>query len=195
MTHPAFRDFLARAESNGLLRRVAAEVDPAWEPGCLVKWMYQALPPEQRFGFLFEHVRGSALPLATAVLGASPVADAFFVAFRIPNMFRRLFAEGAFDSAFIPLFSKRLHADPEGARVFAGQALSGLAVLLIAVVLMVFYVYAMMCVSTNAIVIRETGGGLKGLKWAAFQFAWMTALAYGAALLVYRVGLLLGFAG
>jgi putative peptidoglycan lipid II flippase len=69
--------------------------------------------------------------LIAAVLGASPVADAFFVAFRIPNMFRRLFAEGAFDSAFIPLFAKRLHADPEGARAFAGQALSGLAVVLV----------------------------------------------------------------
>ncbi|MGE3529678.1 MAG: murein biosynthesis integral membrane protein MurJ [Methyloceanibacter sp.] len=74
--------------------------------------------------------------LIAAVLGASPVADAFFVAFRIPNMFRRLFAEGAFDSAFIPLFAKRLHADPESARDFAGQALSCLAVLLVAVTLL-----------------------------------------------------------
>jgi putative peptidoglycan lipid II flippase len=72
--------------------------------------------------------------LIAAVLGTSYVADAFFVAFRIPNMFRRLFAEGAFDSAFIPLFTKRLHADgPEAARVFAGQALSGLVVLHVAV--------------------------------------------------------------
>jgi putative peptidoglycan lipid II flippase len=74
--------------------------------------------------------------LIAAVLGASPVADAFFVAFRIPNMFRRLFAEGAFDAAFIPLFSKRLHVDPDGAPIFAGQALSGLAVLLIAFTLL-----------------------------------------------------------
>ena len=41
--------------------------------------------------------------LIAAVLGTSYVADAFFVAFRIPNMFRRLFAEGAFDAAFIPV--------------------------------------------------------------------------------------------
>src|SRR4029453_14797105 len=74
--------------------------------------------------------------LIAAVLGASPVADAFFVAFRIPNMFRRLFAEGAFDAAFIPLFAKRLHADPEGARAFAGQALSGLTVVLVAFTLL-----------------------------------------------------------
>jgi len=47
--------------------------------------------------------------LIAAVLGAGPVADAFFVAFRVPNLFRRLFAEGAFDAAFIPLFAKRFH--------------------------------------------------------------------------------------
>ncbi len=71
--------------------------------------------------------------LIAAVLGTSYAADAFFVAFRVPNMFRRLFAEGAFDAAFIPLFAKRLHADgPDAARVFAGQALSGLTVLLVA---------------------------------------------------------------
>jgi ferrous iron transport protein B len=63
---------------------------------------------------------------------------------------------------------------------------------LVAIGLMVFYVFAMMCMSTNAVVVRETGGGLKGLKWAAFQFAWMLLLAYGAAFLVYRGGLALG---
>jgi putative peptidoglycan lipid II flippase len=72
--------------------------------------------------------------LIAAVLGTSYAADAFFVAFRIPNMFRRLFAEGAFDSAFIPLFARRLHGDgPDAARLFAGQALSGLVVLHVAV--------------------------------------------------------------
>ncbi|MQA90294.1 MAG: ferrous iron transport protein B [Gemmatimonas sp.] len=65
---------------------------------------------------------------------------------------------------------------------------------LIAVSLMVFYVFAMMCVSTNAVVVRETGGGWKGVKWAAFQFLWMFVLAYSAAFVVYRGGLLLGFA-
>ncbi|MDR0787042.1 MAG: ferrous iron transport protein B [Gemmatimonadota bacterium] len=66
---------------------------------------------------------------------------------------------------------------------------------LIAIALMVFYVFAMMCVSTNAIVARETGGGWTGARWAIFQFVWMFILAYSAALLVYRTGLLLGFAG
>ncbi|HEX2188848.1 MAG TPA: ferrous iron transport protein B [Longimicrobiaceae bacterium] len=63
---------------------------------------------------------------------------------------------------------------------------------LVAVGLMVFYVYALMCASTVAVVHRETGGGREGLKWAAFQFGYMLALAYGAAFLVYRVGLALG---
>jgi ferrous iron transport protein B len=64
---------------------------------------------------------------------------------------------------------------------------------LVATGLMVFYVYALMCMSTIAVVVRETGGGKKGMRWAAFQFAYMLALAYTAAFLVYRGGLLLGF--
>jgi len=64
---------------------------------------------------------------------------------------------------------------------------------LVAVGLMVFYVYAMMCMSTIAVVIRETGGGWTGVRWAAFQFAYMLALAYGSALLVYQGGRMLGF--
>ncbi|MBU1254821.1 MAG: murein biosynthesis integral membrane protein MurJ, partial [Alphaproteobacteria bacterium] len=43
------------------------------------------------------------------VLGANAVTDAWFQAFIIPNVFRRLFAEGAFSAAFVPMFSKRLH--------------------------------------------------------------------------------------
>jgi putative peptidoglycan lipid II flippase len=70
--------------------------------------------------------------LIAAMLGTSSVADAFFVAFRVPNMFRRLFAEGAFDAAFIPLFAKRLHAEgPPAAQAFAGQALAGLTLVLV----------------------------------------------------------------
>jgi len=70
--------------------------------------------------------------LIAAVLGTSYGADAFFVAFRVPNIFRRLFSEGSFEAAFIPLFAKRLQGDgPEQARAFAGEALSGLAFLLV----------------------------------------------------------------
>ncbi|HJN61112.1 MAG TPA: lipid II flippase MurJ, partial [Alphaproteobacteria bacterium] len=41
--------------------------------------------------------------LIAAILGAGPVSDAFFVAFKLPNFLRRLFAEGAFNAAFVPL--------------------------------------------------------------------------------------------
>jgi putative peptidoglycan lipid II flippase len=75
--------------------------------------------------------------MLAGLLGTSLVADAFFVAFRIPNMVRRLLAEGAFDAAFIPLFTRRLHEGGEqAARAFAGQALAGLALLLIALTLL-----------------------------------------------------------
>jgi putative peptidoglycan lipid II flippase len=71
--------------------------------------------------------------LIAATLGAGPVADAFFVAFRIPNLFRRIFAEGAFSAAFIPLFAKRFD-DGGGeteARAFAERSLAGLSLVLI----------------------------------------------------------------
>ena len=49
--------------------------------------------------------------LMSRVMGASDAADAFFVAFRLPNTFRRLFGEGAFSAGFVPLFSQRLHGE------------------------------------------------------------------------------------
>jgi putative peptidoglycan lipid II flippase len=47
--------------------------------------------------------------LLSRLLGAGTGADAFFVAFKLPNIFRRLFAEGAFSAAYVPMFSKELH--------------------------------------------------------------------------------------
>jgi putative peptidoglycan lipid II flippase len=70
--------------------------------------------------------------LIAATLGAGAVADAFYVAFRFPNLFRRLFAEGAFNSAFIPLFAKRIEGEGrEAARKFAEEALAGLVFVLL----------------------------------------------------------------
>lgn len=63
---------------------------------------------------------------------------------------------------------------------------------LVAVGLMVFYVFALMCMSTIAVTVREAGGGRIGWGWAGLQFAYMLALAYGAAFLVYRGGLAFG---
>ncbi|MDE0703498.1 MAG: murein biosynthesis integral membrane protein MurJ [Rhodospirillaceae bacterium] len=69
--------------------------------------------------------------LIAAIVGATGVGDAFFVAFKLPNLFRRLFAEGAFASAFVPIFAGKLEADGEApARKFAEESLAVLFVLL-----------------------------------------------------------------
>jgi len=68
-------------------------------------------------------------------LGAGPVAEAFLVAFSLPNMFRRFFAEGAMNTAFVPMFAKKLEAG-EDAQGFAQDAFSGLASLLIVLTLL-----------------------------------------------------------
>jgi putative peptidoglycan lipid II flippase len=66
------------------------------------------------------------------LLGAGPVADAFIIAFRLPNFFRRIFAEGAFSIAFVPIFVGIRQQQGEGeARLFAGRALGVLAILLL----------------------------------------------------------------
>lgn len=70
--------------------------------------------------------------LIAGVLGTGAVADAFFVAFRFPNLFRRLFAEGAFNSAFVPLFARRLEGEgAAAARKFAQEALAALTAVLL----------------------------------------------------------------
>lgn len=60
--------------------------------------------------------------LTAAYLGAGPVADAFFVALKLPNLFRRITAEGAFSIAFVPLYSKKMQESEEEARLFASNA-------------------------------------------------------------------------
>jgi putative peptidoglycan lipid II flippase len=70
--------------------------------------------------------------MIAATLGAGPVAQAFLIAFALPNMFRRFFAEGAFNMAFIPLFAKKLQTGAD-AHAFARDAFSGLGSLLIGV--------------------------------------------------------------
>ena len=75
--------------------------------------------------------------LTAAILGAGPVADAFFVAQRLPNLFRSLFAEGAFNAAFVPLASGALAEGGKPAvRAFAEEAFSVLFAVLLAFVLL-----------------------------------------------------------
>ncbi len=76
--------------------------------------------------------------LVARYLGAGMVSDAFFVAFRLPNLFRSLFAEGAFNPAFVPLFAGKLEGEGrDAAKLFAEQCLAVLTwTLLVFVALM-----------------------------------------------------------
>jgi len=85
--------------------------------------------------------------MIAAFFGSGPIAEAFQVAFALPNMFRRFFAEGAFNMAFVPMFSKKLETG-EGAQEFAQDAFAGLASILIVLTLiaqifMPWFVWAM----------------------------------------------------
>lgn len=74
--------------------------------------------------------------LVANFLGAGAIADAFVVAFRFPNLFRRLFAEGAFSAAFVPIFTGMLEQEGRArARQFANEAFSVLAILLLVLVI------------------------------------------------------------
>ena len=60
--------------------------------------------------------------MLAAIIGAGPVADAFFVAFRLPNHFRAIFAEGAFNAAFIPAYARvRTQGGPTAASLFGDR--------------------------------------------------------------------------
>jgi len=73
---------------------------------------------------LFGFVRDVVM---AAVLGAGPIADAFFVAFRLPNHFRAIFAEGAFAAAFVPAYARTLEqAGLPAAKLFADQIAAAL---------------------------------------------------------------------
>ena len=61
------------------------------------------------FFTILSRILGYLRDLLIAIyLGSGPIADAFFVAFRIPNTFRRLFSEGTFNAAFVPSYSSEL---------------------------------------------------------------------------------------
>ncbi len=98
--------------------------------------------------------------LMAAILGAGPVADAFLVAFRIPNMFRRLVAEGAFSAAFIPLFARKLEQEGKDmALEFASHALSILVgfLLIFSALFMIFMPFMMQFLAP--------GFGTEGLRF------------------------------
>jgi ferrous iron transport protein B len=92
-----------------------------------------------------------------------------------------IYGVGADDGTTLKALPDRLRAerDARGRPVYTTLTALGL---------MVFYVYALMCMSTVAVTVREAGGGWLGWRWAGLQFGYMLALAYGAAWLVRTVG-------
>jgi putative peptidoglycan lipid II flippase len=101
-------------------------------------------------------------------VGANFASDAFTIAWRMPNMFRALFAEGAFSAAFIPMFNKKV-ADRDGPGLPAGVAFAqdALSVLLPALILMTVLLELFAWPATFAI----SGGGFNGVSPDKFAFA------------------------
>ncbi|GHC68847.1 murein biosynthesis integral membrane protein MurJ [Limoniibacter endophyticus] len=81
--------------------------------------------------------------LVAAALGTGPVAEAYMVAIRIANMFRRVFAEGAFSNAFVPLFVKKEASEQQG---FVREVQSALlmALIVLTIIFQIFMPYAVM---------------------------------------------------
>ena len=74
--------------------------------------------------------------LLAKFLGASVINDALIAATRLPNLFRRMFAEGAFNAAFVPLYARRLEGEGDDAAAnFAGEAFAALLVLVMGIVI------------------------------------------------------------
>ncbi len=100
-------------------------------------------------------------------VGANFASDAFTIAWRMPNMFRALFAEGAFSAAFIPMFNKKV-ADKDGPGLSAGVdfAQDALSVLLPALVVMTVVLEVFAWPATYLI-----SGGFNGVSEDKFAFA------------------------
>ena len=90
------------------------------------------------FFTLISRILGYLRDILIAIfLGASIPADAFFVAFRLPNTFRRLFAEGTFNAAFIPSYTNAKIEDKKKGKKFADDVLSSLLLILLFIVTIV----------------------------------------------------------
>ncbi len=99
-----------------------------------------------------------------------------------------IYGVGAVDGAALKAIPNRLRAerDASGRPIYTTLTALGL---------MVFYVFALMCMSTVAVTVREAGGGRQGWRWAGLQFGYMLVLAYGAAWLVRVSGTAMGYGG
>ncbi|KAA2236893.1 murein biosynthesis integral membrane protein MurJ [Salinarimonas soli] len=118
--------------------------------------------------------------MIAAALGAGPVADAFLVAFRLPNLVRRTLSEGGFEAGLVPLYTRlRAERGDEAAGRFAGEALMGLVVLVLALV-------AVVQVAAGGVVLLLAGGyagdpGTRELAATLIRLAFPFVLGVSAA--------------
>ncbi len=90
------------------------------------------------FFLLISRILGYLRDVLIAIyLGSGPIADAFFVAFRIPNTFRRLFSEGTFNSAFVPSYISELDKGKKSAETFANNIFNFLFLTLLFLILII----------------------------------------------------------
>ena len=90
------------------------------------------------FYTLISRISGYFRDILIAIfLGSGPIADAFFVAFRIPNTFRRIFGEGSFNAAFVPSYAKELTKSKKNSENFANKVFSLLTFSLLGLVILV----------------------------------------------------------
>ena len=88
------------------------------------------------FYTLISRISGYFRDILIAIfLGSGPIADAFFVAFRIPNTFRRIFGEGSFNAAFVPSYAKELTKSKKNSEKFANKVFSLLTFSLLGLVI------------------------------------------------------------
>ena len=102
------------------------------------------------FGFftIISRLLGYLRDILIAIfLGTGALADAFFVAFRIPNTFRRLFSEGTFNAAFVPSYSSEIVKGKKQSNKFANNIFNLLFLGLFFLVLIVANIYASICIN------------------------------------------------
>jgi len=116
--------------------------------------------------------------LIAAYLGAGPAAEAFVVAFSLPNMFRRFFAEGTLNVAFVPMFSKKVEAN-ENARAFAEDTLSALAGILTVLTVLSMIFMPIMVSAMAAGFIGDTRFDL-AVHYARITFPYVLFISLGA---------------
>lgn len=111
-------------------------------------------------------------------LGTGVVADVFFVAFRLPNMFRRIFAEGAFNAAFVPLFARRLEQEgQESARRFAEEALSALVTVLLVLTLVIILAMPWFIVTIGSGFLQDAEKYALGVELSRITFPYLLFIA------------------